>query len=62
MNIDLEDLALEVCCPYCHALPTFWCTTSGGHLASFLHAARSNPVRSAYGLGYAEGWDERGRR
>lgn len=52
---ELNDLALEVPCPYCKAPTGQWCTTSGGHNASYLHASRRWPVDQAYGMGYIEG-------
>lgn len=54
MNESLKDLAMAYQCPYCLAWPREWCVTSGGFAAVMLHSDRTNPIYSAYGMGYQE--------
>lgn len=55
MNKQLDDLALEFTCGYCHAEWGKWCSTTSGARTYYLHAVRTEPLRAAFLLGYEQG-------
>jgi len=55
MAWDIETWALEVRCEYCKAEPGYWCVTSAGNKATWLHGLRTRPFINAWDAGYAEG-------
>lgn len=58
---NLDDLVLELPCPFCGVAPGEWCVTvrvitrEPGKLATWLHSGRSEQVRQAYRIGWREG-------
>lgn len=57
MDPQLEALFLSIPCDYCGAAPEWWChTLTTRKAAQFLHGPRTNPIYSAFGYGYSEGF------
>lgn len=60
VNDDLDALALQVGCPTCGQGVAQWCVTRGaGTRTHYMHAARTAPVWSAYGVGFSHGSRDR---
>ena len=51
---DLDEIALQLPCPFCGAQADEWCTAKSGEWATWLHGRRGNPIRDAWCLGYEE--------
>ena len=51
---DLDEIALQLPCPFCRAKAGEWCITASDEWASWLHGRRTTPIRDAWGLGYQE--------
>lgn len=49
--------AQEIPCARCEALPGQPCRTINGRKATQPHASRWEPLATAYGTGYADGFD-----
>lgn len=50
------EAAMELHCPRCSAAPGEQCVTASGNPARNSHTARTNPLITAYGSGYEEGY------
>ena len=52
----LHEAAMELHCPRCSAAPDEQCVTASGNPARSPHMCRTNPLATAYGNGYEDGY------
>lgn len=57
-ELDMDALALNYACEYCHALAGVHCITEAGNKAKNMHQVRLEPLYTAFGWAYHQGWQE----